>query len=181
MPASIRFLSYSCTTPSTNEIKSKQPSIFKNVSLSISSRVNSLTMASFLSLPNELLIEIWRYVLHPEDIESFALTSRGILALAEPFLEDHRTLKKKFSTCYTWRPAGKVSAAGLLKEITMNSRVALYVKRLVINVWRDSWEPLARQVKSSIPTSYYQRNSTMEESISTNLTPKQTCKSSSKW
>ena len=104
-------------------------------------------MVSFSSLPNELLIEVWRHVLHPEDIESFALTSKEILALAEPFLGEHRTLKEKFSTYYTWRPGGNVSAAGLLKEITINPRVALYVKRLVINIWRGKWESPAMQVR----------------------------------
>ena len=105
-------------------------------------------MASFSSLPNELLIEIWRHVLHPEDIESFALTSHGIRALAKPFLEEHRALKDAFSTYSTRRPVGKVSAAALLKEITIHPRVALYVKRLVIDTWRDSWESPARQFRS---------------------------------
>ena len=103
-------------------------------------------MASFPSLPNELLIEIWRHVLHPEDIESFAMTSRSIRAVATPFLEEHRALKDTFSTYYTCRSAGKVSAAGLLKEITINPRVALYVKRLVINSWHGDWESQAMQV-----------------------------------
>ena len=102
-------------------------------------------MVSFSSLPNELLIEIWRHVLHPEDIESFALTSKGMLALAEPFLGEHRRLKENFSTYYTCRSPGKVSAAGLLKEITINPRVALYVKRLVVNVWHGDWESPAMQ------------------------------------
>ena len=102
-------------------------------------------MVSFSSLPNELVIEIWRHVLHPEDIESFALTSKEILALGESFLGEHRTLKEKFSTYYTWRPGGNVSAAGLLKEITIHPRVALYVKKLVVNTWRDTWKPTYRQ------------------------------------
>ena len=112
-------------------------------------------MASFSSLPNELLIEIWRHVLHPEDIESFALTSHGIRALAKPFLEEHRALKDTFSTYPTWRRAGKVSAASLLKEITIHPRVALYVKRLVIDTWRDSWEFPASQVQLNDGTPYF--------------------------
>ena len=102
-------------------------------------------MASFSSLPNELLIEIWRDLIHPDDIESFAMTSKGIRALAKPFLEEHRALKDTFSTCHTRLSAGKVSAAGLLKEITMNSRAALYVKKLVVNAWRVGWKPTYQQ------------------------------------
>ena len=102
-------------------------------------------MASFSSLPNEIVIEIWRHVLHPEDIENFALTSKGVRALGKPFLEEHRALKDTFSTYCTRRPVGKVSAAGLLKEITIHPRVALYVKRLVVDVWRDRWESPAME------------------------------------
>ena len=37
-------------------------------------------MATFSSLPNELLVEIWRHVLQPEDIERLAMSSRKIRA-----------------------------------------------------------------------------------------------------
>ena len=102
-------------------------------------------MISLSSLPNELLIEIWRNLLHPDDIENFALTSKGIRALAKPFLEEHLALKDTFSTCHTRLSAGKVSAAGLLKEIAMNSRAALYVKKLVVTAWRGCWKPTYHQ------------------------------------
>ena len=97
-------------------------------------------MATISSLPNELLVEIWRHVLQPEDIESFALASKKIHAVSDPFLLEHRELEYRFSKFGTGVVCSKISAAGLLKEITTNPRVALYVKELFISSWRSRWE-----------------------------------------
>lgn len=100
-------------------------------------------MATISALPNELLIEIWRHVLQPADIESFALASKKIHAVSAPFLLEHRDLRYKFTNFYNgslWSGRSKKSVAGLLKEITINHNVALYVTSLTITSWRDRWD-----------------------------------------
>lgn len=101
-------------------------------------------MANISSLPNELLVEIWRHVLQPEDIESFALASRKILAVSGPFLLEHRKLKIQFSAFDTGAQQSKMTAAGLLKEITTSPHVALYVTSLKITSWRRRWDGVHR-------------------------------------
>lgn len=105
-------------------------------------------MATISGLPNELLVEIWRHILQPEDIESFALASKKIHAVSGPFLLEHRELKYRFSKFDTGGLCSEISAAGLLKEITTNPHVALYVKELVINRWRERWDPKEDRVNS---------------------------------
>lgn len=94
--------------------------------------MNILTMATFSGLPNEAILEIWRRVLQAEDIKSFASSSKKIYALSGQVLLvwEHRTLKHAFSTFNNGGTRGqdsRISAAGLLKAIKMNSRVALHV------------------------------------------------------
>ena len=96
-------------------------------------------MATISGLPNELLVEIWRHILLPEDIESFAQASKQIHAVSGPFLLEHRKLKHKFTT-FSNGNLLKKPAAGLLKEITINPHVAPYVTSLVITSWRDRWD-----------------------------------------
>ena len=105
-------------------------------------------MATVSGLPNELLVEIWRHILQPEDIESFALASKKIHTVCGQSLFEHRRLKYRFSKFDTGGLCSKISAAGLLKEITTNPRVALYVKELVIHSWRDDWENELQGVNS---------------------------------
>ncbi len=44
-------------------------------------------MANFSKLPNELIIQIWGYVIDPDDVENFALVSKCIYGLAAPIFE----------------------------------------------------------------------------------------------
>lgn len=97
-------------------------------------------MATFSSLPNELVIEIWRHVLQPEDIERFAMASKKIRILSSSVLLEHRKLTRDFSYLDNWDRKSKGSVAGLLKEILTNPRIALYVKRFGIFSWRDRGE-----------------------------------------
>ena len=84
-------------------------------------------MATFSNLPNEILLEIWSHIPQPEDIESFASVSKNVYAISYRFLRDHRRLKHKFSTFNNGGRDSKVSLAGLLREVIINPRVALYV------------------------------------------------------
>ncbi len=88
---------------------------------------NGPTMATFSALPNEILLEIWSHIPQPEDIESFASVSKNVYAISCRILREHRALKHKFSTFNNGGRDSKVSAAGLLREILINPRVALYV------------------------------------------------------
>lgn len=87
-------------------------------------------MAVFSDLPNELVIHIWTYVIEPESVESFALVSKRIYGLATPFLKEHKCLKQQFSRFHYSSP--RYRAAGLLKAILLNPRIALYIKEFKI-------------------------------------------------
>ena len=97
-------------------------------------------MANFSDLPNELLLEIWNHVSQPKDIENFALVSKTIRTLAIRTLREHRKLTREFSKFHIGDPKSRVSAAGLLKEILTNPRVALYVKEITITKLHRCWE-----------------------------------------
>lgn len=97
-------------------------------------------MAKFADLPNELLIEIWSYMLQPKDIESFASASKIIRTLSGKTLLEHRKLTRQFSTFKIGSPKSRSSAAGLLKEILTNPRVALYIRTVSIIDSYDFWE-----------------------------------------
>lgn len=56
-------------------------------------------MASFSSLPNEMIREIGRHVM-PEDLESFSLASKRTYAVTFPFLKEHRELRERYSAFY---------------------------------------------------------------------------------
>ena len=97
-------------------------------------------MANFSALPNELLVEIWSHVQQPKDIENFALTSKNIRVVASRILLHHRELTRQFSNLEVGGQKSKVSAAGLLKEIVTDPRVALYVKVFTVTKSHVAWE-----------------------------------------
>ena len=97
-------------------------------------------MASFSDLPGELVIEIWSYVLQPKDIENFALASKMIRTQAGKILVDHRNLTRELSTMDISSSKSRFSPAGLLKEILINPRVALYIKTVIIPAFRADWD-----------------------------------------
>ena len=101
-------------------------------------------MAKFADLPNELLIEIWSYVLQPRDIENFAFVSKTIRTLSGKILPEHRKLTRQFSSFEIGARKSTASAAGLLKEILTNPRVALYIRTVSIIDFYDSWESEAK-------------------------------------
>ena len=78
--------------------------------------------------------------MQPKDVENFALTSKTIRTLAGKILREHRNLTCKYSTLHSENPNSRVSAAGLLKGILKNHRVALYVKNFTITKVRRRWD-----------------------------------------
>ena len=78
--------------------------------------------------------------MQPKDIENFALASKTIRILAGKVLVDHRKLTRELSTFYTDYSESRFSAAGWLKEILTNPRVALYIKTVVVDPFFRAWQ-----------------------------------------
>ena len=97
-------------------------------------------MATFSQLPNEMISEIWEYVLEPQDVESFALVSKRIYAIGTPFLDEHNELKREYSApCTNVRSS---APALLLKKILLWPRAASYVTHLSIGDYQPRWDLL---------------------------------------
>ena len=98
-------------------------------------------MANFSDLANELIIEVWHYILDPEAVENFALTCKTIYSLGRPFIHEHNELKAKFSSIthsYKDTDTGK-GPAKTLETLLLNPRAALYVRNASIDSWRSCW------------------------------------------
>lgn len=96
-------------------------------------------MADFSRLPNEIISEIWGKVQEPEDVESFALVSKHVYAIGEPFVDEHNKLKKKFSF---FKADSLISVSGpafLLEQVLLRPRIALYVTHLSTGCFSQSW------------------------------------------
>ena len=96
-------------------------------------------MTGFSDLPSELIIHVWYYVLDPEAVENFALTSKTIYALGGPFIAEHNELNAQFSTISHREREMDHSPAETLKSILLNPRAALYVRELHVAGWRTAW------------------------------------------
>ena len=66
-------------------------------------------MARFSDLSPELIMELWEHILHPDDIDSFALVSKHTHATGRTFLEEHRRLKAQYSSIQTYYDAPRRS------------------------------------------------------------------------
>ena len=97
-------------------------------------------MTSFSSLPNELIVEVWRQVLDPEAVESFALASKKIHALGRAFIEEHNRLRANFSSVTHFGDEAGSGPAETLKTLLLNPRAALYIQSFSVNGWRAEWE-----------------------------------------
>ena len=105
-------------------------------------------MASFSNLPNELIVEIWSHILQPKDIENFALTSKTIRTLAGKILVNHRKFTRELSTFDIDSSMSRFSAAGWLKEILINPRIALYIKTVIVPTYFTAWESQEKGVNT---------------------------------
>ncbi|CAD6574720.1 MAG: hypothetical protein ASARMPRED_006879 [Alectoria sarmentosa] len=105
-------------------------------------------MARLQDLPNEIVREVLSLVL-PEDIETFAQTSRHISLLSRPFLEEHRRLIRLHHTFNSHPPPGQAQhtetrdgfSVGpiptLFKDIHRNPRIGHYVKNIKLDILLD--------------------------------------------
>ena len=91
-------------------------------------------------LPNEIVLEIWSHVLEPKDVESFALASKSIYALAYRFIEEHEMMKKRFSKFSHNDDRRGSPAANLLANILRSPRTAMYVNEILIDDWKIFWD-----------------------------------------
>lgn len=108
-------------------------------------------MARFQDLSAELVVGILEEVL-PEDIESTSLVSKRIYQLAIPRLEEHRRLRKQYTSfknmvqneSMSWHDPGGL-LADLLCKILSDARIGHYVKILDLELWqfgeRAGWKP----------------------------------------
>ncbi len=94
----------------------------------------------FSGLPNELILQIWSHVLEPKDVESFALASRNVYALASKFIEEHRRLKNRYSVLYHAADLRGSRPAEFLAEVLLNPRAALYVDEIALYGWKLEWD-----------------------------------------
>ena len=96
-------------------------------------------MLFFSTLPHELIIEVWRYVRGPEAVGSFALTSKTMNSLGSSFIEEHSKLKARISSIAYTNNDSDIRPADTLRDLLENPRAALYVRKVFIDSWRDSW------------------------------------------
>lgn len=97
-------------------------------------------MANFSNLPNEMISQVWGYILEPRDLESFALVSKRVYAIGRPFVEEHNELRKAFSFLQTDVRTRRYHPAFLLNEIMLRPRTALYVTHLAIGRNAPHWQ-----------------------------------------
>ena len=100
-------------------------------------------MASFSSLPRELVENIWRYVEGPKEIRSFALVASGIYFQARGVLKEDLQLRACCLNVVSIRLSGS-EPARLLKMVLLCPRIALYIESFTIDSWRSCWEQPGR-------------------------------------
>ena len=108
----------------------------QNIATKLDSGVKSQypTKVGFASVPNEIIVHVWRQILDPGDVESFALTTKTIYELGSSFIREHEKLRARFSSIdLGLHPARK------LKRLLLNPRAALYVRSISITRWFDEW------------------------------------------
>ena len=94
-------------------------------------------MAGFSQLPNEMLSQIWGYILEPKDVESFALVSKHTYAAGRSCVEEHNRLKREYSFVLFDSEAMPSGQACWLREVLLQPRVALYVTHLFVGRYYD--------------------------------------------
>ena len=87
-------------------------------------------MVDLLILPNEMLIQILRFVL-PADLENVAQISRHVYQVTTPLLEEHRKLIRTYST-FSNQPYPD-DTVKLLNKIIEQPRIGHYIRRAVLD------------------------------------------------
>ena len=82
-------------------------------------------MASYSSLPKELIIELWHLLSEPQDLVNFALVSQTTYLCGTPFLETHRQFKNQ--ALEFGRNDSNMDPGLRLQQLLNNSRLTLYV------------------------------------------------------
>ena len=97
-------------------------------------------MPCLSTLPNELIIEIWRHLRDPEAIASFAVASKKINSVGSPYIEEHNRLRFEHSSFGSSDTDNCSGLAELLDTLLLNPRAALYVRDISIDGWREVWD-----------------------------------------
>ncbi len=97
-------------------------------------RLSNLAMTIFSDIPDDLIIDIWGYMYEPEDVESFALVSKGVYYLSTRFVREHNRLKRQSSKMRVERYHTEEASTPpeLLEKILLNHRSTLYIRELQI-------------------------------------------------
>lgn len=91
-------------------------------------------MAIFNDLPKDIILAILPFVT-PDDLESFAMTTRSIYQLSTLACKEHNKLKKKYSVFYDLSSGGSMSFTELLEVVLKNRKIGYYVKKFVATEW----------------------------------------------
>ena len=108
-------------------------------------------MPTFQDLPMELVAMTWGFVDEPEDIESFALVSKNVHTMSKPFLQEHARLKRlapKVSIDVGTEPNGPRE---VLEQLLKTPRLALYVRKALVEDWRTHRSERNTSVKPLSP------------------------------
>lgn len=95
-------------------------------------------MAKFNDLPTDIILAILPFVT-PDDLESFAMTTRGIYQLSTLACKEHNELKKKYSVFYDLSSGGSMSFTKFLGVVLEDRKIGHYVKKFVANEWCQGW------------------------------------------
>lgn len=129
-------------------------------------------MARFSDLPNEMLAEVWKYLLAPEDLESFARVCKRVNGQGFSFLCRHRQLRDEYSKLsnlavnevgnFVRYPLGvaAVRSSNPLIKILTNPQAGLYVRELRLRTWFTIWDHVFYSVPRSERRSPYYPHST---------------------
>lgn len=93
-------------------------------------------MIALLDLPEEMLREVWGFILPPQDVLNFASTSKAVCRLGKDARMEHHRLKKTHQEYCISSSGDNPSAALLLQQILKDPRIALYIEKLDIKGWK---------------------------------------------
>ena len=106
-------------------------------------------MATFSHLPNELLLQIWDFVIEPRAVESFALASKRIHRLSSPYVEEHAWFRMLLSRI---RISSTSRSAGLFGQMFQHPRAKFYLQDMQNEEWpcHRKWPRSCEPLKATI-------------------------------
>ena len=94
-------------------------------------------MATFSQLPNEIIIQIWDFVIDPEDVKSFALVSKKIHSFSLPYVDEQACFRMLLSSI---RISPTSRSADLFCQMFQDPRAKFHLRDLQTEKWPYRWE-----------------------------------------